>query len=145
PAASSTLGVALSTTGVAAAAANASGSPWISIGIVLQAGSEIGPASPPAVSALAPVKPTAPKLVSGSTLQPEWSHEEGASAIHSAELLSGPGNETRLAKLRPVVRSRIWMRTLARLAVTDAAIESLGRTRMLTATGRSGTSSYQAK
>src|SRR5262249_40357745 len=87
PAASSMLGVALSTTGVAAAAANASGSPWISIGIVLQAGSEIGPASPPAVSALAPVKPTAPKLVSGSTLQPEWSHEEGASAIHSAELL----------------------------------------------------------
>ena len=75
-----------------------------SIGVACQAGSVIVPAWPSAVAA-ARVNETEPKFASGSVRQPPGDkHEDGASAIHSAEVRSGCATVTRrVTRTRRVV------------------------------------------
>src|SRR5690348_14760428 len=88
------------------------------------AGSEIVPVWPLVEVALAFVKRAVPKSVSGRICAPREVTADGASATHSAELMSGADMRSVLAKLFPVVRLLSRTLTAVPVAFTDAAIRS---------------------
>ena len=86
-----------------------------------------------------------PKSPSGRARQPPDPQVDGASAIHSAEVVSAFANAIRRWKLAPVVVS-VSVKVIAPVvALTAAAIASPGATGSATVTDARGTSSYQAE
>src|SRR5436190_2303882 len=116
---------------------------WSSIGVAVQTGSEIVPTWR-AAFAEAPENVTVPKFARCSTRQSPALHDEGASAIHSADERSGVAILSFLEKYLPLVRFRIVTVTLLPMTVTVAEIVSPGRIVRFTSTGPAGTSSYHA-
>ena len=105
---------------------------------------EIEPRMPEWVRTVARVNVTVPKSPSGSARQPPAPQVDGASAIHSADVVSAFVNAIRRSKLAPVVAS-VSVKVIAPVvALTAAAIVSPGATGSATLTDARGTSSYQA-
>ena len=77
--------------------------PASAIGTACQSLSEIDPRWPPVVVAAASVKVAVPKSASGTGVQPEASHVDGASAIHSADETSMSSVRSVRSNERPVV------------------------------------------
>ena len=75
---------------------------------------------------------------------PPW-HAEGASAIHSADEVSGLSIWSVLSKVLPVVSFLRWIETLLPSTPTVEEILSPGLTARSIVTGAAGTSSYQAE
>src|SRR5690242_21506197 len=100
------------------------------------------PVWPPAV-AVASVKETEPKSASGTVWQSPsadpW-QVEGASAIHSADEVSGLSISSVLVKLRPVVWLVSAIETWLPSTPTEVETLSPGDTGRSTVTGPSGTS-----
>ena len=87
-----------------------------------------------------------PKSVSDSGRHwPDPSHTEGASAIHSAELVSGAAIVSVLEELVAWVKFRMRIETCLPLTETEADTVSPGATRTPSLTAAAGTSSYHAK
>ncbi len=96
------------------------------------------------VRTAAAVKSTVPKSLSGRGTQ-DWPRQvDGASAIHSAEAVSGWGKRRRRLNVAPLVWSTSLKVTRPCRTVTAAVIASPGLIASLTVTGPAGTSSYQA-
>ena len=113
--------------------------------VAVQAESEIVPVWPLVEVAVALVKRTVPKSVSGRMVVPPGVTAEGASAIHSADDVSGELIRRVFAKLLPVVRLRSFTVTLVPLTLDRggdvvAGVRPSGRP----CTEAAGTSSYQA-
>ena len=117
--------------------------PWRFTALAAQAGSLIVPTWPFPVTDDA-VKRTVPKFVSGSGRQsPRPQHEDGASAIHSAEVRSGEVIvRFRVKNVRRVLFA-IRIDTVFPVTATLAVNESPGASVSLIVTGAAGTSSYQ--
>ena len=113
----------------------------------LQAGSEIVPVWPLLSVRLDWEKRTVPKSVRGDWWQsvPDVVQAEGASAIHSAEVVSGAAMWR--TRLKVVLRVRLRMATVtwAPETVTEALIRSPGVTTSSIGFESAGTSSYQAR
>ena len=93
------------------------------------------------------VKEVVPKFGNGTTVQrPLDEQSEGASAIHSAELVSSGETELNVFEKRLCVL-RFFRLTVTFVPETSTApvIRSPGRTLSLTVTGPAGTNSYQAE
>lgn len=97
--------------------------------MVMNAELVIVPVRASLVVASASVNWTVSKFVSGNGTHC-WSlvHSDGASVIHSAELVSGAANRRALVNVRLAVRSSIRNRTRSPLMLTRALIRSPGRT-----------------
>jgi hypothetical protein len=106
-----------------------------------------GAMSVPALELVAAVireKVTVPKLASGSGLQTVFVHNEGASAIHSAEVRSAPLALTRVPACVCRVRSSSRRTTRSLRATTVAVMTSPGLILIPSVTRGAGTASYQA-
>ena len=93
------------------------------------------------------MKATAPKSPSGNVSQlPNALQTDGASVIHSAEVVSGRGEfiVKPLSNCPPLVASWSASDTRRPDAETRAKILSPDRIRIFSVTGAAGTSSYQA-
>src|SRR4051794_23283752 len=114
------------------------------IAVADQAESEIGPVWPSAVAG-ASLNAIFPKSASGSVwqLSSEPWQAEGASAIHSADEVSGLSISSVLLKLLPVVLLVISIETWLPSTPTVVETVSPGLTSRSVVTGASGTSSYQ--
>jgi hypothetical protein len=100
---------------------------------------------PPPV-AVAFVKRTLPKSVSDTVRHaPEVVHSDGASAIHSADDVSGVAIRRTFVTTVFRVTLRTCIVTVCPLTLTDAEIVSPGRTVSPIFTAAAGTSSYQAQ
>ena len=113
----------------------ASGTSWI--GTAVQVGSVSVPGWAFPIVAIRE-KPTLPKFASGTGVQENLAHDDGASAIHSAEVRSIPLVVTRLVNTVPRVRFLICSRTVLPLTFTDVVIVSPGLILNLRLTGRLG-------
>ncbi len=120
-----------------------SDSSWIFVAV--QAESEMVPVWPAVEVAAARLKLTVPKSVSGRTAVPPGVRVEGASAIHSAEEMSGAAILSVFVKLLPVVAFFSETVTAVPFTLTDAEMRSPAWIFRATFTEPAGRSSYQAE
>src|SRR5881275_3543216 len=109
-----------------------------------QRGSLSDPVCPRAVVALDEVNVLEPKLASGRVWQELPWHSDGASTIHSAEVMSTAEMRSDLVKVQPRLRSRRTRVVVWPCTVALAAIWSPGRTLRKMLYDGAGTVSYQA-